>query len=403
MFAPRSRRPRAVALAVGAIVVLLVGIWLGGHPSWLPGGIRSTLTSQSENDRLVNDVVGLIGRDYYRKVDTSKLLNQGLASAVQSLGDPYSHYYAPGVYRQFESETNPHLSGIGIDIIDKRQGLLVHEVFAGSPAAKAGLRAGDLITRADSTSLANRSQQFASGLIRGTAGTPVVLTIQRAARTLKLRVVRANVAVPVASGRMLTYKGTKLGYVELSTFAEHSGAEVRSEVERLRTAGARAFILDLRENGGGLLNEGVNVASVFIPSGTIVSTDGRAQPRQVYMAKGGAIPTSIPVVVLVDHNTASASEIVTAALQDQHRATVVGTHTYGKGVFQEIQPLFNGGALDFTVGEFFTPNGRNLGGGGVKRGAGVSPDVYAYTNFAKPHAHDAALAVAERVVASKLK
>jgi len=166
-------------------------------------------------------------------------------------------------------------------------------------------------------------------------------------------------------------------------------------------AGARALILDLRENGGGLLQEAVNVASIFIPDGTIVSTHGRAQPRQVYLARGGAIPTRIPMVVLVNRDTASAAEIVTAALQDRGRAKVVGTHTYGKGVFQEIQPLANGGALDLTVGEYFTPNGRNLGGGGVREGAGVSPNVYAADNPAA--AHDRALKVAERVVSTELR
>src|SRR6202042_2425232 len=164
-----------------------------------------------------------------------------------------------------------------------------------------------------------------------------------------------------------------------TSFTEGSGAEVRSQVQQVLHQGARALILDLRENGGGLLEEAVNVASIFIPDGTIVSTDGRAQPRQVYLAKGGAISTKIPMVVLVDSGTASAAEIVTGALQDRGRAKVVGTHTYGKGVFQEIEPLANGGALDFTVGEYFTPNGRNLGGGGVKQGKGIQPNVYAFT------------------------
>jgi carboxyl-terminal processing protease len=165
--------------------------------------------------------------------------------------------------------------------------------------------------------------------------------------------------------------------------------------------GAKALILDLRENGGGLLQEAVNVGSIFIPDGTIVSTDGRAQPRQVYLAKGGAISTKIPMVVLVDRDTASAAEIVTGALQDRARAKVVGTHTYGKGVFQEIEPLSNGGALDLTVGEYFTPNGRNLGGGGVRQGAGIKPNVYVAAN---PRARgDHALAVAERVVAAELR
>jgi carboxyl-terminal processing protease len=142
------------------------------------------------------------------------------------------------------------------------------------------------------------------------------------------------------------------------------------------------------------------VASIFIPDGTIVSTDGRAQPRQVYMARGNAIAPKIPMVVLVDSGTASSAEIVTAALQDRGRAKVVGTHTYGKGVFQEIEPLSNGGALDFTVGEYFTPSGRNLGGGGVKQGKGIQPNVYAYT---KPTGKtDNALTTAEQTVAAEI-
>src|SRR5207248_9329718 len=119
----------------------------------------------------------------------------------------------------------------------------------------------------------------------------------------------------------------------------------------------------------------------FIPDGTIVSTDGRSQRRQVYLAKGDAIAVHQPMTVLVDHGTASAAEIVTAALRDRHRALVVGTRTYGKGVFQEIQPLPNGGALDLTVGEYFTPGGRNLGGGGVRKGAGIKPNVYAVSKL----------------------
>ena len=135
------------------------------------------------------------------------------------------------------------------------------------------------------------------------------------------------------------------------------------------------------------------VASIFIPRGTIVTTRGRTQPRQRLTAAGDAISTSIPVVVLVDANTASASEIVAAALQDHHRATIVGTHTFGKGVFQEEEPLANGGALDITVGEYFTPNGRNLGGGGVKQGAGVIPDTIVAKGVDTRHGLDVALDV----------
>ena len=157
-------------------------------------------------------------------------------------------------------------------------------------------------------------------------------------------------------------------------------------------------MLDLRDNGGGLLNEAVLISSIFIPEGKIVTTRGRAKPEQVYTATGNAIDPKIPVVVLVNGNSASASEIVSGALQDRGRAEVVGTKTFGKGVFQEVKQLSNGGALDITVGEYFTPSGRNLGGGGVRRGAGIKPDVEARDDPAtRP---DEALDRALHVVAS---
>jgi carboxyl-terminal processing protease len=253
-----------------------------------------------------------------------------------------------------------------------------------------------------STSLANRSPGFSSRLIQGKAGTPVTLTIVRGGHRLTMRIIRANLVIPVATGNLVSYHGTKIGALQLTSFTQGAGAELRTRVQKLLRGGARALILDLRENGGGLLDEAVNVASIFVPDGTIVSTDGRSQPRQVYVAKGGAIASRIPMVVLVDRGTASAAEIVTGALKDRGRAKVVGTRTYGKGVFQEIEPLPNGGALDITVGEYFTPNGTNLGGGGVREGSGIQPNVYAIDN---PHTTrvDEALQVAERTVAAELR
>ncbi|MGH2894468.1 MAG: S41 family peptidase [Solirubrobacteraceae bacterium] len=382
------------------VVVLLVGVWFGGHPSWLPGPIRSAFVSQSDSDKLINQVLGLIENDYYRKVSRSDLVNKGLEAAVASLNDKYSHYYDPTDYRSFQNQDNPHLSGIGIDIKVQPLGLLVQDVFQGSPAAKAGLARGDMIVEVGSTSLANRSVDFSASLIKGRAGTKVSLTVLRGKRRRIITVRRANLVVPVAASKLLDYQGSKLGYVELTSFTSGSGGQVRSQVAQMLHQGARGLILDLRENGGGLLNEAVNVASVFISDGTIVSTDGRAQPRQVYLAKSNlTIAPKLPMVVLVDAETASAAEIVTGALQDRDRAKVVGTHTYGKGVFQEIEPLSNGGALDFTVGEYFTPSGRNLGGGGVRQGRGIQPNVYAFTKSTAKT--DTALTVAEKTVAGE--
>ena len=393
------------------ILALLVGLWFGGHPSWLPSPLRDAFTSESSNDKLVNQVLGLLSKEYYRKVDTSALVNRGLTQIVASLDDPYSHYYDPSQYGSFQQLTDPHLSGIGVDVIGTRRGVRILQVYGGTPAASAGLTHGEQIVAVGSQSLAGPSPtangKKATKLIKGTAGTTVTIKVLRGSHTFVKTLTRANVIVPVAASRLLTYHGTKIGYVELSQFAQGAGAEVRAQVQKMLHAGAKALILDLRDNGGGLVEEAVNTASIFIPSGTIVSTRGRAVAPQVYMATGDAISTSIPLAVLVNRDTASAAEIVTGALKDHGRATVVGTRTYGKGVFQEIMQLRNGGALDFTVGEYFTPNGTNLGAPGVRdgrnvaRGPGIKPQVYVAE---KPGSHvDTQLQAAEKTVAAKLR
>ena len=408
--APPPRRPlRKLVLGAGALLLLAVGLWFGGHPGWLPSPLRSAFVSESQNQRLENQVYGLLTKDYYRKLSRTTLVNDGLAGAVASLGDPYSHYYDPTNYQAFQdTTTNPQIDGgIGVAIqAFAKGGLVVGEAYPGTPAAKAGIATGDTIIGADGHSFAGRSQNFAVDLIKGKVGTTVTLRVRHRHTTRTVHVRRADIDVPVASSVLLHHHGIKIGYVDLTQFSENAGAEVRAQVQKMRREGARALILDLRDNGGGLLEQAVATASIFIQSGTIVTTDGRSIPRQVYLAKGDAIPASIPLVVLVNRDTASSAEIVSAALQQRGRAKLVGTHTYGKGVFQEIQPLLNGGALDFTVGEYFTPDGENLGAGGksttpsgrwVKRGPGITPNVYAGGSAAHQ------LAVAERVVVSKLR
>jgi carboxyl-terminal processing protease len=396
----RSSAYRVAGYLAAGLVVLVVGIWLGGHPSWLPSSLRNAFV-QDSGGPLVNQATDIITHDYYRPLNRGRLLNKGISAMVTSLDDPYSHYYDPSAYRSFLNTSNPHLSGIGIDVVPDPKGLRVVDVFPRSPAARAGLAHGDLIVKVGPTSLTDRSADFASRLIRGPAGTHVTVTVMRGSARRVVSIVRAKLVVPVASGSVVTYKGIKIGVVDLTAFTDGAGDELRTDVRKVLSQGAQALILDLRENGGGLLDEAVKVASIFVPDGTIVSTDGRSQPRQVYMAQGNAIAPRIPMVVLVDRDTASAAEIVTGALKDRGRATVVGTHTYGKGVFQEILPLTNGGALDITVGEYFTPNGQNLGGGGVREGGGIQPNVYAVDNPRAPG--DQALTVAERTVAAKLR
>ena len=397
--APRSTRaPRIATLVVIAVGVLVVGIWLGGHPSWLPSSVRGAFEEDSQS-QLVNTVLGTLNKDYYRKLSRSQLVNKSLVAMVASLNDPYSRYYPPTAYHAFLNQSNPHFGGIGVDVVQNPQGLRVIDVFPGLPAAKAGLQHGDLIVDVNSTPLAGRTATYASKLIRGRVGSKVEITALRGNKRLTFSIVRANVVVPVASGKIINYHGTKIGYLRLTSFTGGAGDQLRQDARRVLRQGAQRLILDLRENGGGLLEEAVNVASIFIPNGTIVTTRGRSQPTQVYTARHDAVAPKIPMVVLVDHDTASSAEIVTGALRDHGRAEVVGTRTYGKGVFQEIEPMPGGGALDITVGEYFTPNGENLGGGGVREGNGIKPSVYASTSATARS--DQALATAEKVVLAR--
>jgi carboxyl-terminal processing protease len=395
-----TRRPRAAATVVVVLAVFVLGLWVGGHPSWLPSGIRDAFDDNSPPP-LVNTVLNAIDQDYYRKVSRGQLINKGLVAAVASLRDPYSHYYSPAAYQQFLNQSNPHLHGIGVDVVKDPKGLRIIDVFPGNPAAKAGLEHGDLIVAVGSHQLAGHTADYASKLIRGRVGTTVRLTVLRAKKKLMFSIVRADVVVPVASGRIIDYHGLKIGYLRLTSFTAGSGDQLRSNVKKVLDQRAGALVLDLRENGGGLLNEAVNVASIFIAHGTIVTTRGRSQPTQVYTAKRNAIASKLPMVVLVDRDTASSAEIVTGALKDHDRAEVVGTRTYGKGVFQEIMPMPGGGALDITVGEYFTPNGQNLGGGGVRQGRGIQPNVYAPSTFTAQTDH--ALQTAERTVAARAR
>lgn len=397
---PRRRTSVRALFAVILVAVIagLAGIWLGGHPSDLPSQLRGGLF-ESRSLALVNQALNILTTRYYRPLNRSSLIDQGLSGMVTSLEDPYSQYLDPQSYRERSEQSRQSLGGIGINTVPEPRGLLVVNVFEHSPAAGVGLMAGDLIIKVGSTSLVDRADNLGFDLIRGPVGTPVELTFTRDDVRHVISVERANIVVPVATWQMVTYHHLPIAHLKLTSFTEGSGDQLRTDVRAALDAGAQALILDLRGNGGGLIGEAINVASIFIPHGEIMSAEERGRPRRVYMARDDAIAPHIPMVVLVDHGTASAAEIVTAALQDSGRAEVVGTETYGKGVFQVTEPLINGGALDITVGKYFTPNGHNLGGGGARPGPGITPNVYA---LYEPRARtDEALAVAERTVAAE--
>jgi carboxyl-terminal processing protease len=396
---PSKRQPLLAILALLLPVLLILGIWLGGHPKDLPRFARNVFVANHET-QVVNEAIEKVSRDYYRPVPKSSLASSSIAGMVGSLHDPYSTYLSPKEFKGFDQPAS--FAGIGVSVDPKPFGLEVVRVFDASPAQRAGLKVGDLIVAVNGRTLHKLPANTATALIKGPPGTDVQLTIKHRGGPQgvhSVTVTRATISEPVVASAIRTVHGVKLGWVYLATFSEGSHGELDDAINGLLKQGARGLVLDLRANGGGLVSEARLVASIFIPSGTIVTTRGRTQPTIVLTAAGGAIPTSIPAVVLVDHDTASASEIVTAALQDHHRATVVGTHTYGKGVFQELEPLNDGGAIKITVGEYYTPNGRNLGGSGVKEGAGVTPEVAVPKGVDTEHG----LEVALHTLAAKVK
>ncbi len=244
-------------------------------------------------------------------------------------------------------------------------------VLPDSPAKRAGLRPADLIVGVDGKSIAGVAEDVAVSRIKGPPGTPVTLTIRPGGngKPQQVHLKRASVKLPVAQGRIMHAGPTKVGYVHFATFSTGSHGELASAIQRLDQKGAKGLVLDLRGNPGGQLNESVLAASLFLKKGQrVVSTRSRTQGTKVYDAIGDQLP-KMPIVVLIDHNSASAAEILASALAEHHVATTVGTRSFGKGTFQEVIRIDGGGALDLTVGRYFTADGTSL------IGKGITPDV----------------------------
>jgi len=370
-----SRLPSSkVVLLLLLPCMLVLGIWLGGHPRFLVGPVADLLVG-SEDRRITAEALDLIEDKYYRKVDRGELSDAALAGAVENLDDRFSAYLSPREYGHFEESLDNAFSGVGTAILGVEDGLRIVKVYDDSPAQKAGLREGDVVTHSNGRKLAGLSESAATALIKGREGTPVTLTLRRGERTFKRRMIRARIEVPVVESRIANAGGERVAYVALAGFVNQANEQVADAIRRLKRRRAKGIVLDLRGNGGGLVTQAQLIASMFLADGTIVTTKGRAVEEQTLEALGQPIAGKLPTVVLVDKNTASASEIVAGALQDRKRAKLVGQPTFGKGVFQQVMPLDNGGALDITVGQYFLPSGRNLGGAGTKSGSGLKPDV----------------------------
>ncbi len=303
--------------------------------------------------------------NYFHAVNGKFLDDASIAGMVNQLKhryhDRFSRYLDPRSLEQFDSDTSGQFEGVGLTVSGVKRGLRVASVIAGTPAQRAGLKSGDLITGADGRSLEGKPTDASVAIIRGAPGTSVRLRVVPSGKgkTRTISVKRADVQVPAVHGQMARADGKRVADVRFATFSAGAHGELRSAVDRLYRRGAKGLLLDLRGNGGGLLEEAVLGASVFMQKGErVVSTSSRTQGHRVYRAAGAPVARK-PIVVLVDHDTASAAEILTAALSEDGLAKVVGTRTFGKGTFQQAIDLPNGGALDLTIGRFFTANGSS--------------------------------------------
>jgi carboxyl-terminal processing protease len=389
-----------IALATGLVCLVLGlvgGIYWGGHPTSLPAFLRDTLVEKDVATRaaLIRD----IDDKFYKSVPNGGLREASYKGIVDSLHDRYSQYFTPSEAKQFSQSLNGQFEGVGmsVDSQNTKKGLRVARVFDGSPAKEAGIKPGDLIVAVNGKSIVGQSADVTVAKIRGPAGTKVTLGV-RSGGTAKPRQVpleRRAVHLPLVEAKMKASGGHKVAVVRLAEFDKGAHSQVRDALDKLLKKGAQGVVLDLRSNPGGALDEGVEVASEFLPQGKlVVSTRGRKSPEQKFHATGDPIAAKIPVVVLVDKGSASASEIVTGALRDNGRATVVGQKTFGKGVFQEIESLPNDGLVKLTVGGYYLPHGENLAGNGI------NPALKARDNVKTRR--DEALPVALRFLAAKL-
>ena len=376
------RATAIVGIAAAVVVAFALGLAVAG------GGGGTTARGSSIADEVRAELAGR----YYRPVPPEVLRLPDVREMIAALHDPYTEFLDPARYRLLRRETTGIYSGVGLTLLPGRDGVVVARVQSG-PAQVAGIRHGDSILSIDGSATRRLSYEEALGRILGEPGSVVRLRVRRGPHTFEYPLVRRQFRALAVRSRLLASGGDRIGYVALSSFSLGAAQAVERSVQRLEAGHVRALVLDLRGNPGGLLDQAVGVASLFLDNAVIASTEGAHQPAHVYRAAPGQ-KSRLPLVVLVDGASASAAEIVAAALHDNHRATVVGERTFGKGLVQSIEPLAAGAAIKMTVARYLTPLGMDLSE------RGVQPDVAAEDNPLT--SGDEALAAAMRVVSHRL-
>ncbi len=328
---------------------------------------------------------------YVEDVPIDTLMTGAVKGMVGSLGDPHSIYMDPKMYKEFMIETEGSFGGVGIVIGVKDKMLIVVSPIEGTPGEKAGIKSGDQIIKIDGKDTKDMALDEAVNQIRGPEGTQVTLTIQRANEQIKdYTLIRSSIQIKTVAGKMLP---ENIGYIRISMFNENTGNDFIRTYQDLEKEGMKAIILDLRDNPGGLLEECVKVAAKFVPKGPVVSVVTRDGTRETHTSNLEAV--KYPAVVLVNGGSASASEIVSGAIQDTGAGTLVGTKTYGKGSVQTIRPL-DGGAIKLTIAKYLTPNDRSI------NGVGIEPDVKVEIPEVREPGKDVQLDKAIEIIKSKM-
>lgn len=372
-----KKRFKLMCLTLMVLLLLTGCALLPTTISDLATGMDDTVTiSRAEYERLqryaeLDEIWQIVEQYYYQEPDTQAMLDGAEMGLLYGLGDPYTYYYTPDQYAQLWADDEGEYAGIGIQIMgDYATGLCtISRVFLDSPALDVGLRKGDVLTRVEDIDVVTTTLQDAVNIMRGEPGTPVNVQVQRGDQLLDFVVDRAVVHVNWVNSCMLD---GDVGYISLYEFSGDCSPSFAVHLDNLMSQGAKALVIDLRDNPGGWVDDAQKVADMFLEEGNVASLVYRDGTTELYTTTTDGKENPIPLVVLVNEYSASASEILAGALQDRGRATIVGTQTFGKGVVQYVLPVGTRGAgMQLTVAQYYTPNGNEV------HKVGITPDIEA--------------------------
>lgn len=372
-----KKRFKLMCLTLMVLLLLTGCALLPTTISDLATGMDDTVTiSRAEYERLqryaeLDEIWQIVEQYYYQEPDTQAMLDGAEMGLLYGLGDPYTYYYTPDQYAQLWADDEGEYAGIGIQIMGNyATGLCtISRVFLDSPALDAGMRKGDVLTRVEDIDVVTTTLQDAVNIMRGEPGTPVNVQVQRGDQLLDFVVDRAVVHVNWVNSCMLD---GDVGYISLYEFSGDCSPSFAVHLDNLMSQGAKALVIDLRDNPGGWVDDAQKVADMFLEEGNVASLVYRDGTTELYTTTTDGKENPIPLVVLVNEYSASASEILAGALQDRGRATIVGTQTFGKGVVQYVLPVGTRGAgMQLTVAQYYTPNGNEV------HKVGITPDIEA--------------------------